>query len=197
MRKANQTSFKKGMKRTLESIEKQRQAIKLRHAEGRYKNVDHAAKWNQDRKEAQSKINTERALKKYPYGTKRLHKAADKLLYIVVKCPDSRRWKYEHRLVMEKKLNRKLEKYEIVHHKNHNTLDNNINNLELMTHSEHSKHHGLSRNHSILLKSVPRLNGRWSKKYMHCVFCELTTSKHVSNGLCHRCNTKLTRWGYK
>lgn len=47
----------------------------------------------------------------------------------------------EHRKVMEEYLGRELKKSEAVHHINGNKEDNRIENLMIMTHSEHSKLH--------------------------------------------------------
>jgi hypothetical protein len=48
----------------------------------------------------------------------------------------------EHRIVMEQHLGRPLLKTEIVHHKDHNRLNNAIENLELMrSHKAHREHH--------------------------------------------------------
>jgi len=52
-----------------------------------------------------------------------------------------RRYIREHILVMESSIGRYLEKDEVVHHINGIKDDNRIENLQLMTHSEHSAYH--------------------------------------------------------
>lgn len=51
----------------------------------------------------------------------------------------------EHRLVMEENIGRYLTENEVVHHKNHKRNDNRIENLQLMTISEHARFHMLER----------------------------------------------------
>ena len=47
----------------------------------------------------------------------------------------------EHRIVMENHIGRKLLPNEVVHHKNEDKTDNRIENLELMTISDHVSLH--------------------------------------------------------
>lgn len=47
----------------------------------------------------------------------------------------------EHRYIMEQQLGRKLTRYEVVHHKNGDKRDNRIDNLEVMTLSDHTRSH--------------------------------------------------------
>lgn len=55
----------------------------------------------------------------------------------------------KHIYAMEMHLGRKLDKGEIVHHKDENTLNNYIDNLQVMTIGEHIKHHKTGKKHSL------------------------------------------------
>lgn len=78
------------------------------------------------------------------FEVKKVIKKGDYLYALVPNHPNATKNGYVlmHRVVMENHLGRLLEKNEIVHHKDHNKLNNNIENLQVMDRVEHNRMHG-------------------------------------------------------
>lgn len=95
------------------------------------------------------------------------------------------KYKREHRDVMEKHLGRKLSEDEIIHHINGNTLDNCIENLQVMTQSEHARLHH---------KGKKKAKCGWSMNYHRCIDCGGTRIKHCAKGLCRTCYVNRRRY---
>lgn len=56
--------------------------------------------------------------------------------------------RWEHRIIVERAIGRKLSSKELVHHDNEIKTDNNIENLKLTNRSEHAKHHAIKLVHT-------------------------------------------------
>jgi Zn finger protein HypA/HybF involved in hydrogenase expression len=65
------------------------------------------------------------------------------------------------------------EKKTYVSHINKNFFDNRLENLQILTQSEH--------------QSLHQKIFTWSKKYAACRACGTTEKKHLSRGLCSTC----------
>lgn len=61
---------------------------------------------------------------------------------------DQKGYVREHRFVVEQNIGRKLTPVEVVHHINHDSLDNKIENLLVTTSSEHASYHHRGQAHS-------------------------------------------------
>jgi hypothetical protein len=65
--------------------------------------------------------------------------------YVLIKVPEHPKsfkgWYYEHRLILEKQLNRVIDDWETIHHINEDKTDNRLVNLFLCSRLEHNKAH--------------------------------------------------------
>ena len=86
-----------------------------------------------------------------------------------------RRQVREHRAIMERHLGRKLEPWEIVHHKDGDTLNNAISNLEVMDCGAHTvEHHaGTRKSYDARRAMEAAANLREEIKRLRCVNSEL------------------------
>lgn len=111
-----------------------------------------------------------------PVGTKVKHSSRKGLEYWRIKIHEPNQWQYDHRYVMEKHLKRQLKKSEQIHHIDGDTLNNSIENLQVVTTSEH-----LSIHHKI---------NTWAKLYSACLKCNTKKIPHEGHGLCKQCHRK-------
>ena len=85
-----------------------------------------------------------------------IHRDGYRMIYV-----GNGKYRPEHVLVMEKHLGRKLARNEIPHHIDESfegRSNNDINNLQLMTRSEHTKHHCKNKGYYV---SFYKLNSKW------------------------------------
>jgi hypothetical protein len=134
-------------------------------------------------------LETAKALKPSNYRGGTITKQGYRLIYILqsernVHACKSDGYELEHRYVIENAINRKLEKREVVHHINGNKLDNRIENLQLMTNSEHMKLEGLKRpTNPTAIEAMRQINVKQVKEKCKVDDCEKIVRVH---GLCSK-----------
>jgi hypothetical protein len=107
-----------------------------------------------------------------------------------ITLPDGRRL-YRYRWVMEQHLGRPLADDEHVHHINGDSTDDRVENLMILSPSEHSRLHLPQR---IAVQRARREAERlydWSPKHPACVECGTTERQHEARGFCSRCYFRI------
>lgn len=101
---------------------------------------------------------------------KLIHKG-DYLYALVPNHPNATKNGYVlyHRIVVENNIGRLLTKDEIIHHKDGNKKNNNIENLEIVTAGEHAKHHVLERGKIYAKIKCPCCGKIYIKRKRDCI----------------------------
>lgn len=99
---------------------------------------------------------------------------------------DKKGYVYEHRYVMEKHLKRSLTSDEIIHHKDHNKLNNNLSNLFITNREEHLYIHGT-------IELAAKINTK-DRSDVKCKHCNSDTTRIRENGRPHWLGNDKDGW---
>lgn len=109
-------------------------------------------------------------------------------------------WKgyvYEHVLIAERMLRRKLSKHEVVHHLDGNKSNNRFSNLLVLLRSQHGKLHAWLANGALTVESgkMNRMNSVKTKKRKptFCEVCNTTLQIKQTRFCCKQCSDVGTR----
>ena len=167
------------------------ETLKRQYAEGLKKPI--GKPWTKERREKYSVLAGTGRLDKKPIGSRRLQKCGQCNYWVVKTKFGNSKWPYEHRHIMAEHVGRTLKKGEHVHHKNHDTLDNRIENLELLSAGDHSRIHNTGKP----CKNKGRTLKTWARNYSACVNCgtkkKIGGHKYSAHGICRSCNERLRR----
>ena len=89
----------------------------------------------------------------------------------------------EHRLVMQQFLGRVLRTEEIIHHKDGDGRNNAIENLQIMTRSEHSRYHTTKRGNDHLKHPAPCGTASGYRRGCRCDLCKKHNAKRMRDYL--------------
>lgn len=185
-RRATSTSFQLGYRWTSEAKAKRSDTMRRLYSSGAVTHPAKGRKWPRELLEQRGKTRRANSI-----GHRWKQRCRDRVYWIVMTAEGRR---YEHRVVMEQHLGRKLTTREHVHHKNGDGLDNRIENLEVMDQVDHIRHHRLGR--ALPPEWVQKIRvpkDRWSRKYECCIRCGTVKSSYASRGLCSKCNERRRR----
>lgn len=125
------------------------------------------------------------------WNIRRIVKSGSYLYAVVPEHPNKYLHDYVllHRILIENKLKRLLTANEVVHHKNKNTFDNRLINLEVLSSLEHKRQHGYAQGKKLLKCKCPQC---------HCIFIRERRNSHLIKGgyasyCSHSCSAKFSR----
>lgn len=158
------------------TLGRSKNAVKIKRTRSGIIGDKNNRRWSENSKKALSESRKRIPMEKHPSwkGGRRINSSG----YVEIRMPKHHRargngYVFEHILVAENMLGRKLESWEQVHHKDQNKENNHPDNLEILSASEHTKLHSIDR---------PKTGS-----YLTCVVCGATfyrKKSHVKNAKC-------------